>query len=209
MINVKQAFTPPLRAAHCVTAPVLQRPCRTLAQDQQLELRTAPDTLISLPARRGVTACSYHAPSPFISGELCSPCACLMCVMAGSSAASSFPRRRCLRRRESAGRGADGTAGTCHAEMSLRSPRSRRRQQGFLHRLYARWQHITLLCCWAGVKVANTSNTQPSAKFSQHGKEKTASDVESLRVRILPTPQAHLFSLKGAFPFQRAMKTLQ
>lgn len=35
-------------------------------------------------------------------------------------------------------------------------------QQGFLHHLYTRWQHIMLLCSWAGFKEANTCNVQQS-----------------------------------------------
>lgn len=199
MINAKQAFLLPLRAAHCVTATVLQHPCRTSAQDQH---RSCGE-LMSLPAWACPVPVAVWEPLPFSRASSAVP-ALAWCAW-WQAGGQRLPSEAWVSKQ-----GADGTAWTCRVGMSPRSPCSRRSQRGFLHHPYARWQHITLLCCWAGFKVTNTPRMQRPAIFSLHRKEKPASGVGSVRVRILPTPQAHLFSLKrGALPFQRAMKTLQ
>lgn len=73
-----------------------------------------------------------------------------------------------------------------------------RRQQGFLHHLYTRWQHIMLLFFWARCKETNAYNMQQSVEFSQCRKEefrKLALDVESSVHCLCPnTPGSFIMS---------------
>lgn len=78
-----------------------------------------------------------------------------------------------------------------------------RSQQGFLHHLYTRGQHVMLLCSWAGF---SETNMQQPVEFSHYKQEKSALPVESLFVHILttaypPEPSAPLFGFKGALVF--------
>lgn len=67
--------------------------------------------------------------------------------------------------------------------LQWRSLCSYRSQQGFLHQLYSRWQRITLLCSWTVLKEANTYNVRQSVEFSEY--RKAALDVESSFVHCL------------------------
>lgn len=106
-------------------------------------------------------------PAALFPGRVCSPCAFLLRFIAGWRTLSSgqvSPRDVSQQARK-----ADGIAGMGHAEMDVplqwRSLCSRRSHPGFLHHLYTRWQHITLLCSWSGFKGTNACKMQHSAEF--------------------------------------------
>lgn len=161
MINVKQTSILPLRAAHLYEW--LYNSHNVSASLQHLTAGSTRWLLRAVNTYIGTLVWLLPAPLPvaFIpslpfSGKFCSPCACLLRIIAGWRTVS-FLRAGFFPRRESASKGADDIAGIDHAEMCLCSASlcSYTNQQRFLHQLYTRWQHNMQLCLWAGFKYTN------------------------------------------------------
>lgn len=123
MINVKQTSILPLRATHLhewlYNSHNVSASLQHLLAGSTRWLLRAVNTYICtlvwmLPALLPVS----FIPSLHFSGKFCSPCACLLCIIAGWRTVS-FLRAGFVPRRESASKGADDIAVMDHAEMCL------------------------------------------------------------------------------------------
>lgn len=187
MVNVQQTFNLSPRASH-----LLERLCSNQNVLSSLQHLMAGSicwllTAVNVYLHSGSNAfssfaCSDHFLSPLSPARSAVP---VLACSASSRAEGHSPRSRFLPETWVSRQGGwrhcrDGPRRD--VPLQWRSLCSPRRQQGFLHHLYTRWQHIMLLCSWSGFKDTNADNMQPSAEFSQY------------RSDLLPFP---LFSFKS------------